>query len=143
MAPIGVIVFFGIFFLALFGGAGYWLSKEDKLKGFLLICIGIGFALGTIIYGVRMSNCMNGAKMYGNKSMTYNNGKVSYYTPRSNARIRCEDTYGITIGYGFKVGVISFAISFGCLYGLYKLKEKNKEAIPEKEIKKKPKPKDK
>lgn len=125
MAPIGVIVFFSLFIFILFGAFGYYLYKEEKLKGILLMSIGIGLALGLLLWGVKKSNCMNGSKQYGKKSMTYSNGKVHYYTPRSNRAIYCEDHEGLGVGYVFKASILWFIISFGSLYGIDKLKEYN------------------
>ena len=116
----------GIFIFGLFGGFGIWLAKEEKLKGFLLISIGIGVALGITLWGINKSNCMNGSKVYGKQSMTYSNGKVSYYTPRTHRAIYCDEVEGYNFGYVLKVGTISFIISFGSLYGGFKLLEEFK-----------------
>lgn len=132
MAPIGVIIFISLLMGSIFVAGGCLTLKLDKGKGqngLILISLGIGLTIAFLMWGINRSNCMGGSREYGKKSMTYSNGKVHYYTPRSSRAIYCDDTEGYTFGYVIKYTILISGLAFAVLYVIKKDKKYTKYVV--------------
>ena len=120
MAPIGVIIFISLIIaIPLIGGGIYSCKHNDnKTNGHIMISVGIGISIAILMWGINRSNCMNGDRGYGKKSMDYNNGKISYYTPRSRRAIYCDDEEGYNVGYVFKWSIIISGLTGMIIFGI-------------------------
>lgn len=133
MSAVGGIIFISLLIGSIFFSSGFFMLKtsqceSDRRKGLIIISLGIGFTIAFLMWGINRNNCMNGSSEYGEKSMTYSNGKVHYYTPRTSRAIYCDDTKGYTFGYVIKYSILISGLSFVAVY-VYDAKKEYRKYI--------------